>query len=734
MVGDKVTLQDILNLKGGTIKDLCDYARQKGINIPENPNYALTASELYNIDPLLAYKFRWGMSQGRVKNLDHKKNNVKGEKEKIKDEKEKRLKESLYPKVFKLNADKDAKIKKENRELSLGIKKPKKQKLARTSNPNIQLKRTPVKLITSINSIGDVDAAIECFAWPNPQYNRDDDFYVQKIIGNNQELLDYYHKKMRAYFGIDHVLKYGIKKIKNNVGKTEDKSPKKTKTEPEYSEAWLPQPLAAMVVRGLTRFLKWPNLSKYEYGEKVLIYALHSTKRTRNFIWADDALYSSYHNALQMGNLLEKEMPEHAYVGYVVIGKKSTDDYYETQEAIAFKTITSTKPKYLNNLGEDKRIIKRLSLENRTLKIPVNNDVWPMLERKNGTFYFYWENTFNDFYSEEFGCGDSKGQYEIVLYNDKEEKVCAQEDKAAIKKKTYISKPDGKEFEAFVLNFHYLREKSKYEESSFKVMKRIEWILDWNCVKFKNGYFVVLPPDNGEVKFKPKAFPYKGVIESFNYLKEYLNERLSPIRCYAEALDLTIYDKIRLEEAIQRFAAISKQRAIKTTNTNQPSKEAPEQMTFKQALSKAMQMTPEEFEKYKSEYINYLVKKQSKEYKVIPCVERLAHSTGDMTEFAFIFSLECGNGNIMIVHENVNPDRSTLIFEVKKGDYSKSIRSIYDFLQSAEINKRSSLRERNIEIKEVGVIRYRSINHDTFYQWKRTMTSCVLYNWFMNIY
>lgn len=605
----------------------------------------------------------------------------------------------------------------------------------RDESPTV-VNRKDVKSLKKISSIKDVDDALEFFTWPSLKYNRDDDWYLQDLIGANDELMAYYHHKMRGYFGLEHALKKEYAKKKPNIVSSikDVYIPKNISTEPEYSEAWLPQPLAAMVVRGLTRFLKWPNLSKYEHGEKVLIYALHSTKRTRNLIWADDALYSSYHNALQMGNLLEKEIPEHVYVGYVVIGAKLADDYYEIQDAVAFKTLTSTKPKYLNNLGEDKRMLKRLSLENRILKIPVNDDVWSMLERKNGTYYFYWENTFNDFYSEEFGCGDSKGQYEIVLYNDKEEKVCAQEDKAAIQKKTYISKPDGKEFEAFVLSFHYLREKSKYEESSFKVMKRIEWILDWNCVKFKNGYFVVLPPDNGEVKFKPKAFPYKGVIESFNYLKEYLNERLSPIRCYAEALDLTIYDKIRLEEAIQRFAAISKQRAIKTTNTNQQPKEVPEQMTFKQALSKAMQMTPEEFEKYKSEYINYLVKKQSKEYKVIPCVERLAHSTGDMTEFAFIFSLECGNGNIMIVHENVNPDRSTLIFEVKKGDYNKSIRSIYDFLQSAEINKRSSLRERNIEIKEVGVIRYRSINHDNIYQWKRTLTSCVLYNWVMNIY
>lgn len=270
--------------------------------------------------------------------------------------------------------------------------------------------------------------------------------------------------------------------------------------------------------------------------------------------------------------------------------------------------------------------------------------------------------------------------------------------------------------------------------SSFNVMQKREWILDWNQVMFKNGYMVIYAQSTSTIKFKPLKTYVRGSLESFNYLKKYLNERLPPVRCEIVALELKIIDEINFNEAIQQFAKAARQGVIKVKRGVANSINSPLPMSFSQALSRAKQMKPEDFQKYKSKFIDYLVTLQSKEYKVIPCVERLAHTTGDMTEFAFIFSLECGNGNIMIVHENVNPDRSTLIFEVKKGDYNKSIRSIYDFLQSAEINKRSSLRERNIEIKEVGVIRYRSINHDTFYQWKRTMTSCVLYNWFMNIY
>ena len=87
----------------------------------------------------------------------------------------------------------------------------------------------------------------------------------------------------------------------------------------------------------------------------------------------------------------------------------------------------------------------------------------------------------------------------------------------------------------------------------------------------------------------------------------------------------------------------------------------------------------------------------------------------DITECAFMFSIECTSDKVLIVHENVNPDRSTLIFLVKKETYDKNIREIYDFLQSPEINKRSSLREKIVDIRKAGILRYRSINHDEMY-------------------
>lgn len=275
-----------------------------------------------------------------------------------------------------------------------------------------------------------------------------------------------------------------------------------------------------------------------------------------------------------------------------------------------------------------------------------------------------------------------------------------------------------------IVKFHQEMSNTKSaSHSSFKVMQKVKWILDWNCVMFKNGYMVIYAHSNSGVKFSPQKSYVSGVLESYNYLKKYLNDRLPPIRCEIEGMQLRIIDKINFKEALHQFARAARQGVIKIGRNSPTAIGSPLPMSFSQALSKAKQMTPEEFQKYKSKYIDYLVTQQSKNYKVIPCVERLAHTNSDNSEYAFMFSIECSSGKILIVHENVNPDRSTLLFLVKAQDFNRSIREIYDFLQGAEINKRSSLRDRSVEIQNAGIISYRSINHDDPYSWKQTISS-----------
>ncbi len=264
------------------------------------------------------------------------------------------------------------------------------------------------------------------------------------------------------------------------------------------------------------------------------------------------------------------------------------------------------------------------------------------------------------------------------------------------------------------------KEEAKVESTApvFEAIETKTWILDWECATFKEGYFTVYSPNGGSIHFEPLNVRAKESTGALNYLKMYLKKKLPPIFCtiVGKHGKLKINDSVRLNEAIQIFAKAAKQHAAKVKrNTVTPQ---PAQMTFNQAMSKAQQMSASDFRKYKSKFIDFLVDLQDEHYKVIPCVERLAHTRSDASEFAFMFSLKCRSGRILVIHENVNPDRSTLMFTIREENYMKSVRSLYDFLQSEEINKRSALRDRDFELDELGVGWYNSINHDELENWK----------------
>ena len=58
-----VTIRNVLEIKGGTIEELCEYAQKKGISLPKNLDYVLTPSELHFLDPILYFKLRNGASK-----------------------------------------------------------------------------------------------------------------------------------------------------------------------------------------------------------------------------------------------------------------------------------------------------------------------------------------------------------------------------------------------------------------------------------------------------------------------------------------------------------------------------------------------------------------------------------------------------------------------------------------------------------------------------------------------
>lgn len=444
---------------------------------------------------------------------------------------------------------------------------------------------------------------------------------------------------------------------------------------------------------------------------KVVKYFDHNKKELTPYvdIWLRENMHNNYDLINYYRSEIVGKIPNYAYIekSNFLIYKKEKNEVSAIRNKI---NDICTQLSYC--LGRNNSI----KIENRTIKVNLNEQVWKQMNSLKGVIKFDWKDSFDKFYSETEGFGDEKGRFDILFRNGKLEKRYVQSNSDIITKvKTIGSKR--RINVSVVINFSKLECIRNDNGSSFDYLNEKEWILDWKCVHFQHGFFMVYPPEDGSIKFTPKAVRYPSVIKSYNYLRDYLNERLEPVRCKVFKMELEICDQLKLDKAIAKFATMSNQRAIRTT----PAKDTnpvPMQMSFNQALSKAQEMTEEDFHKYKSKYIDFLVKQQCILYKVIPCVERLSYRNTDTSEYSFLFSIKCKSNNILIVHENVNPDRSSLLFVVGKDNYNNAIHEIYDFLQSAEINKRSSLRSKNIEVSSHLVKGYKSINHEDLNTWK----------------
>ncbi len=602
----------------------------------------------------------------------------------------------------------------------------------------------------SITTFHDVEILVRYFECNRGSYDNVVESWIRDNIGDNKDVLDYYSEHMSNTF--TSYWEIVGKRVKVFNSRNKEKFDKRIKRFEDlliklkafkqefetmtismtverqwvYKVVSLPQPFASLLVMGLLDEFRVSNIGSCKEGDFVYVYATEMTQEAKEKLWYDNHIYGKFYNALEMGNL-PNELPINAYIGQFRIKDYRSYKKVGVDKAFVFdKPIDcdyNDMPKFIATYSRHQAPIKKIQFRNRAIEVPLSEENWEKLGNMKDEFFLYWEDEYSQFCSLWGSNKDEQGLYDIVFYNGANRKRYYQLENQAVVCNVRKDKQTNLTFYVLEFCFEYIEEKTDVENNSFDILQKKDWILDWSCVRFKDGYIVVSAPLDDKVKFKTKAFPLKGSIEAFNYLKDYLNDRLSPVHCTVEKMNLTIYDQIRLNEAIEKFATASRQRGITTVGSSPTKRITPMQMSFKQALSKAQKMTEEEFKKYKSEFIDFLVAQQSKKFKVIPCVERLAHSTGDTTEYAFMFSIECKSGNILIVHENVNPDRSTLLFVVKRENYDKAIRAIYDFLQSAEINKRSSIRSGDIDKGQVGIESYNSINHDNLYSWQKVITN-----------
>lgn len=249
--------------------------------------------------------------------------------------------------------------------------------------------------------------------------------------------------------------------------------------------------------------------------------------------------------------------------------------------------------------------------------------------------------------------------------------------------------------------------------------------LHWKYVDFYNGQIIIRPFTANVRNFRPfkqLVIERKDSRRSFNYLRTYFEEKLPTVMCYTHSLlGLIIVDNIKLNLAIttlNRLESISDDIEIEEGSKVARSK-------FDICCKKGNKLTEDDFKEYKSEFINYLIKEKSISRKIIPCQECLRYEmskdTYDM-EDAFMFVLPNFDGSSTIVYENLNIDRSTLLFKAEKGKEMDAARQIFTFMNGMDLNKRSNLRNKWIRMKGHGIIRYKSINHTELWDWKYNLS------------
>ena len=60
MAEKNYTLSYISELKGCSVEELCQFAQEKGIELPADPDYSVSSSKLSAIDPQLAFNLKYG--------------------------------------------------------------------------------------------------------------------------------------------------------------------------------------------------------------------------------------------------------------------------------------------------------------------------------------------------------------------------------------------------------------------------------------------------------------------------------------------------------------------------------------------------------------------------------------------------------------------------------------------------------------------------------------------------
>ena len=251
--------------------------------------------------------------------------------------------------------------------------------------------------------------------------------------------------------------------------------------------------------------------------------------------------------------------------------------------------------------------------------------------------------------------------------------------------------------------------------------------LNWEKqVTFLDGKYLICAT-YGKDKFVSQVFKDPMSLKSYNFIIEYIKQRLPKIRCQVVNGKLHILDDIQFRNAFLMIVEKDKTMNIEERMKKKVFSSQRKYVTFETSSSEKPEVILQALRKYKSKFLTYLSENQSLDYKIIPAEEVFAYKKIAFSEDAFIFTIKSNSSGILkLVFENVNSQRSTLIFVTDVHNYYETVRNVFLLMSSDMKNKREEIHNQSLDLSSIGVNSYYAINHSTFEGWNFHLLFCGL--------
>lgn len=232
--------------------------------------------------------------------------------------------------------------------------------------------------------------------------------------------------------------------------------------------------------------------------------------------------------------------------------------------------------------------------------------------------------------------------------------------------------------------------------------------IPWKYVRYVDGKAFFYHPNNekGRAGKLPYAFNSEFSKASFKELGKRILWCFPPISCYAKDGKIIKIDEQYANHVILKINEISESLS---NDRNNP-------------YASLRYIDREVLKKIKSQYLDFLEKKQLKDYPIVSIKEivTIQSFTSDYykEEPSYLFSVGESDETITLIYENLEVSRASFVFIIKKDSWRESVKKINEYFTSVKSCKRSELQySRDMFNMNNGFIKIDRILHDYFYDW-----------------